>query len=145
MDILYSVALLDDSHLNDVTSGFTPLHIACKHNNFEAVKFLCQHPAINGLIENWCGQTALHIASRVPNFEMIKFLYNKFHYDLNISDLNCWTPLHYATKKGSYKIVNFLIENGADPSITTNDNNTNSWIIAIKRESPNITKLLSSY
>lgn len=55
MDILYSVALLDDSHLNDVTSGFTPLHIACKHNNFEAVKFLCQHPAINGLIENWCG------------------------------------------------------------------------------------------
>ena len=42
-------------------------------------------------------------------------------------------------------MVEYLLENGADPSLTTNDDETNAWIIGLKRESPKITKSLENH
>ncbi|XP_014241188.1 ankyrin repeat domain-containing protein 40-like [Cimex lectularius] len=52
--------------------------------------------------------------------------------------INGWTPLHWAAKRGRTEIVKLLLENGADPTITTEKGET----AAALATNPDIRQLL---
>lgn len=79
---------LDGTLINDDECGFTPLHIACKHQNLEIVKFIISCPIIDPLILNKYGQSPLHIAARSSNYELFLFILSGNYYDFTVSDAN---------------------------------------------------------
>jgi ankyrin repeat protein len=55
LPMIQAVLPFDNIHLNDRKCGYTPLHLACKHNSFEVVQFLCSIPDIDIQAENLYG------------------------------------------------------------------------------------------
>ena len=67
------------------------------------------------------GSTGAHQAAQFGDLDALKGQIDKDKNLVNKRDANGWTPLHEATRGGYLDVVKFLIENGADPNMTTGD------------------------
>ena len=95
----------------------TPLHIAIRSNNLDAVKQLLKHGArVN--YERCHEFNPLHFAVQKNNVPMVKELL-KHGANVNALDESGDTPLHFAimSKLVSVEVVTFLLQNGAKSDI----------------------------
>ena len=88
-------------------SGETALHIACKSNRPEIVKYLTEVRHADPSITNRNDELPLHVACEKQSLDMVK-LVSKV--DVNTKRKNGDTPLHIACKKRALRIVRYLIE-----------------------------------
>ena len=65
------------------------------------------------------GSTDAHKAAQEGDVDALKRHVGKDKKVVNKQDVNGWTPLHEATRGGHLEAIKYLIENGADPNITT--------------------------
>ncbi|KAH8276360.1 hypothetical protein KR026_004772 [Drosophila bipectinata] len=79
------------------------------------------------------GKTSLHIAAKLGNVEATQLIVESYRASKNITsflsfidaqDEGGWTAMVWAAELGHTDIVSFLINQGADPNICDNDNNT---------------------
>jgi ankyrin repeat protein len=85
-------------------------------------------------IRNKASQNALMIACANGAREVIEMLFAMSGtHDLEAVDAEGWTALHHASKQGSKEIIDILFEKGANPSATTNSNETGLHLAAQER------------
>ena len=99
-------------HMDDLKvvewDGNTPLHLACKHNCADIVKYLLATYRCDLNIKNRWGELPLHLAcSTSLELEIVK--------GVSKCDANCQTesgktPLHIACKAGALDIVKYLVQ-----------------------------------
>ncbi|XP_070132555.1 uncharacterized protein G9a [Drosophila bipectinata] len=79
------------------------------------------------------GKTSLHIAAKLGNVEATQLIVESYRASKNITsflsfidaqDEGGWTAMVWAAELGHTDIVSFLLNQGADPNICDNDNNT---------------------
>ena len=80
------IAQYDYSQVNNAKCGFSPLHIACKHNNFEILHFLLNLPNVDYLLCNTYKQNLLHIAARLSSDCILSFLLKSNAFDISLPD-----------------------------------------------------------
>lgn len=74
------------------------------------------------------GSTGAHLAAQAGDLKSLKKHVDSDKKIVNKQDINGWTPLHEATRGGHLDVVKYLIENGADPNVTTGaDGGTALW------------------
>ena len=128
-DIVKSRALLLAGAQIDVQDNYgnTPLHNASYHNAVVAVQLLLEHKEC-GLdlalrLRSHEGDSVLDYACSNGHFAIVK-LFVAAGADVNDCDERGWGCLHNACTKvhgKSVELVEFLVENNADPSLTTCD------------------------
>jgi len=123
----------DTSTLNTLdTSGFTPLHLACLHNNFDALEFLLRHRADVHRLDRQ-GETALHMAAYRGLTHFASALLDAGS-NINQRGKNGETPLHKACRSRSLKddsqIVEYLLGRGAEASAVNDYSDTALHILA---------------
>jgi ankyrin repeat protein len=76
-------------------------------------------------IRNKGSQNALMIACAHGSQQVVEMLFTiDGTHDLEAVDADGWTALHHASKQGSKEILDILCQKGANPSATTNNNET---------------------
>ena len=107
--------------------GDTPLILAIKTQNAEAVKFLLC-PTVNVNAENSRKKTALHYAVALNDKEIINKLLD---YNASVSqvDSDGYTPIHTACKYGREELLRCMFQNSPEEaqkilSLPTNDGKT---------------------
>ena len=119
---------LQAGHENDNLHGLPPYLL---DNTKEAEEYRQSHP--DGFqkpkrTEFTTGSSLAHQAAQDGDLEAIKEHVGNDKKIVNKQDANGWTPLHEATRGGHLDVVKFLIENGADPNMTTGRNGgTTLW------------------
>jgi ankyrin repeat protein len=95
------------------------------------------HKALNGNrplpldIRNKASQNALMIACAHGSQDVVEMLFTTAGtHDLEAVDAQGWTALHYASYNGHQEILHILCENRANPSATTNNNETGLHLAA---------------
>lgn len=104
-----------------IYKGRTLLHYAVLGNNTDIVLSLCK----NGVNVNLCDDTyntPLHFAIGLNSYHMVETLLQVEGIDLNALGEFDQTPLHRAVIMGNLKIIKLLIENGADPYMVDEKN-----------------------
>ena len=87
----------------------TALHIACKWNDLQIVKFLTSKPDCDREIEDKYGQKPLYIAcTQSNNIDLVKYLVDEAGCNINAKGLNGYTALHAACYCKNLNIVKFL-------------------------------------
>ena len=85
------------------------LHIACKKNQLEIVKFLTSKPECHHEAEEKYGDRPLHIACMFSgNVELVRYLVEEAGCDINAKESNDCTSLHIACETNQLEIVKFL-------------------------------------
>jgi ankyrin repeat protein len=85
-------------------------------------------------IRNKASQNALMIACAHRSQEVVEMLFMMDGtLDLDAVDADGWTALHHASKQGSEDMLNILCKKGANPSLTTNNNETGLHLAAQER------------
>lgn len=131
--------LIDNINVKNIGNGFTSLHFACFHSNFNIVKLLCQRSELDINLKNNSGKTALHLACRKNlNLNIVKYLISKGAY-VNTIDKDNQTPLSYACQFNAYLIISELISNP-----NTIIDKTNEHINIYMNPSSNLYVLLGS-
>ncbi|AAR83654.1 CNPV308 ankyrin repeat protein [Canarypox virus] len=120
-------------------NGETPLRLATKLRNTEAVKILMRHVCYP---ENQ--HLPLHCAVKKGDIKEVKNLLDKKEYINNVFYEGGYTPLNLAVALGSKQIVRLLLENGADPDICSTDLLT-PLHIAVRLNSKDIIDLLLTF
>jgi len=71
------------------------------------------------------GRTALHVAAAKGDVGIVLQLLMDEVSCIDINQLDCqgWTALHCACEAGHIEVCDLLLQNGADPSIPTNEGN----------------------
>jgi ankyrin repeat protein len=83
---------------------------------------------------NKASQNALMIACAYGSQEVVEMLFlMDGTLDLDAVDTDGWTALHHASKHGSNEILQILCQEGANPSATTNSNETGLHLAAQER------------
>jgi ankyrin repeat protein len=123
----------DTSTLNTLdTSGFTPLHLACLHNNYEALEFLLRYRADVHRLDRQ-GETALHMAAYRGLTHFASALLDAGS-NINQRGKNGETALHKACRSRSLKddgqIVEYLLGRGAEASAVNDYGDTVLHILA---------------
>ena len=72
----------------------TPLHVAVRAAQIEAVKVLLRDFAADVNAKNGDSQTPLFLAARMGNIELVRILAGDFNADANIATASGDTPLH---------------------------------------------------
>jgi ankyrin repeat protein len=108
--------------LNDeVSDGFTLLHIAAAFGQEELVAFLLDRGAlVNKNANNKAGETALHLAVLYRDEETAARVADRLianGAELNAPQKGGQTALHHAVARGAKSIVETLIQAGADPML----------------------------
>jgi ankyrin repeat protein len=86
--------------------------------------FICSRPLPLD-IRNKASQNALMIACANGSREVVEMLFTIGRTcDLEAVDDKGWTALHHASHQGSREILDILCQKGANPSATTNNNET---------------------
>jgi hypothetical protein len=100
---------------------------ALKKGDLKAVRELLENTP-NLLTEIFelprCRGTALHVAAYYNRPEIIDFLVNEKKMGISCSVSHGWLPLHHAAYGAALEASRKLIELGADPLITTEDNSS---------------------
>jgi len=97
--------------------GQMPQHIAAKHGNYEALKYLIdKENGTNLLAVDNDGNNLLHYASMSSNIETVRYLIENLRLInyINSQGGNHLTPLQIAAINGNVTIFFYLIEKGAD-------------------------------
>jgi ankyrin repeat protein len=116
LDLVKEMVIQDEHVRKCDKNGNTALHLACKHNLCDAVKYLISNFPCDLTIQNSKGELPLHLACNAKNLEMVKVLSNC---DVNHQTVDKDTPLHIACRVGALDIVKYLLnECGGDPSLT---------------------------
>ena len=113
--------------------------------NREAVRRQLEQDGIDVNAKNSEGYTALILASSNGHKEIVEMLLEKGA-DVNAKDSDGWTALMWASRNGHTETVTILLEEGAD--VNAKDNyflGSTALDIAIKKEHPEIVKLLKQY
>jgi ankyrin repeat protein len=84
--IVRDLVELDRQHLNSRSCGFTPLHLACKHDSLHIVEFLCSIPGVDLGVENKYHQNLIHVAARNGSTRLVAFLLEQDEFDLSLPD-----------------------------------------------------------
>jgi ankyrin repeat protein len=83
---------------------------------------------------NKASQNALMVACAHGSQEVVEMLFTvDGTLDLDAVDADGWTALHHASQQGSEEILNILCKKGANPSLTTNNNETGLHLAAQER------------
>ncbi|XP_046801895.1 histone-lysine N-methyltransferase EHMT2, partial [Lucilia cuprina] len=100
------------------------------------------------------GHTVLHIAARTGNLEILKLIVHSYKASkdvsqflsfINAQDDGGWTAMVWAAELGHTDIVSLLLQQGADPNICDNDNNTVlHWAALQNHDLDTITVLLKA-
>ncbi len=91
-----------------ISSGITPLHMACQYGNVEVVRELLSVPGIEVNKVNATGKTPLFIACQNGHVELTRLLLNDTRVVVNIPTTDGWTPLSVARKNRHVEIVSEL-------------------------------------
>jgi len=110
--------------------GETPLMLAAINNQIELAKLLIQREADI----NKPGWTPLHYAASRGHREMMRLLIENDAY-LDSESPNGTTPLMMAAFSNSPLAVKLLLEEGADPTLTNQDN-VSALDVAIQKDNP---------
>ena len=118
----FSDAAVED--INQVNEqGETPLHVAAKHQDIEAIKSLLNHSEINVNATDKEGSTPLHLLIKseatISLYKSLKNLLNHSKINLNATDKEGHTPLYYAITKNqndTIRDVTTLLAKDADIS-----------------------------
>ncbi len=95
-------------------------------------------------IRNKASQNALMIACAHGARDVVEMLFTMDGtHDLEAVDADGWTALHHASYQGFKEILNILCHNGADPSATTNSNQTGLHLAVQARKQDAVVELLS--
>ena len=123
---------------------YTALELASRNGHTEIVSMLLEKGAdVNAKTNE--GITALIRASEKGHTETVARLLEKGA-DVNAKDSDGWTALMWASRNGHTETVTILLEEGAD--VNAKDNyflGSTALDIAIKKEHPEIVKLLKQY
>lgn len=93
----------------------TPLHIACRHNQIEVVKYLLSKDA-NVEAKNKFNETPLLIATKNRNLAIVKLLVTAGA-NVNTKNKKKEHALHLATVKNDIKIMKILLDSLADENL----------------------------
>ncbi|XP_041435540.1 ankyrin-2 isoform X8 [Xenopus laevis] len=95
----------------DLSSGFTPLHIAAHYGNGNVATLLLNRgAAVDFTARN--GITPLHVSSKRGNTNMVKLLLDRGG-QIEAKTRDGLTPLHCAARSGHDQVVELLLEKGA--------------------------------
>ena len=110
----------------------TPLHVATRVGNIEAIKCLIEHGADVNTKGEWTGDTPLICAAQMGSKEIIQCL---IKHGADVMARNLWndTPLHRAAANRNKKVVRCLIKNGADVFAVGREKDSYPWMIACER------------
>lgn len=103
--------------------GKVPLYFAIVNQNLELVQMLVgagANPRIVDTSQN--GHNALTLTARDANLDIIKYLLPFF--DINAIAPNLLTPILSAVEAAPIETIRFLLEEGADPTVTTQSGDT---------------------
>ncbi|MCF6812115.1 ankyrin repeat domain-containing protein, partial [Thiotrichales bacterium 19S9-12] len=130
----------EERHLNAQNKDKeTPLHIAVRKNNQDAINLLLEKGA-NRDIADKNGNTALHLELQKenPNLDRIAALVSQNNIDIR----NKWleTPLHIAVRKNNQGAINRLLEKGANQDIADKNGNT-ALHLELQKENPNLDRI----
>ena len=121
------------------------LYIAADFGKLDDVKKFVEEGAdVNYVCEQQCaGWTPVMIAAANNHPEVVRYLISKGA-DVNIANRMGRTALHYSTNYEFIDIIKMLLEAGANPNATSQDNTTPNTPVkaAILRENTTILKLL---
>jgi ankyrin repeat protein len=101
-------------------NGDTPLHIAIKNNDLNAIMTLCIHNA-DGYISNKKGVNCIHYASSISSLAFFTLLFpfntDQQNHIIDLQDAHGRTPLMWAVKGNRKDNVEQLLQAGADATI----------------------------
>lgn len=133
----------DPNFHDSKTDGRTALHWAAQEGNVLVIELLCERGA-NPDAFDADGFTALHIAAGENNTEVLQTLISwKADLDLLCSGDGFSTALHIACAWQNEEAVALLLENGADPTIR-NDEDETALDIATNAENERLVALFTS-
>jgi ankyrin repeat protein len=87
-------------------SRFTPLFVACMHNDFEKCKFLIEHGADVNVVSHKQKRAAIHIASSLNNVKIFELLVANGA-NVLAEDKKGRTAFQIAKNQGFFQIANF--------------------------------------
>ena len=117
-ELLTSDAALAKAFSDD---GFTPLHLAVFFARTACVQALLEAGAdVNARSQNEMHVRPIHSAVTARSLPCVELLLLAGA-DPNVQQRGGYTPLHSATHNGAVEIEARLRENGADPTIASND------------------------
>lgn len=91
---------------------YNPIHIACKYNNYDVIKFLIDKN-VNINIPCSCLMFPIHLACEHQSYEIVKLLIDNRADITQINTIN-QTPLHIACKYNDFNTIKLLINNSAN-------------------------------
>lgn len=100
-------------------AGQTPLILACKHENKQAVNILIKNDEIEIDLQDNNGKTALMYATLFQNLDIIKTLLS-YNANINLPDKENDTPLMYAVMLKNLSIIELLLKEKANPNVKNN-------------------------
>ena len=139
---LMSANLINVNHLN--SRGDSMLHVACRHEQVDIVKFLVEDQYCSQMIQNHAGKLPIHIACESNSLDIVKLVSSNCK--INTKTAAGETPLHIACRHNHIVAIEHLmtgIQNTADPTIADDDGNL-PLHIACEGNSLALVKLVSN-
>ena len=128
-------------NINKKYNGLPPLFVAAANGDIKMVKILLQYnPSLDGLTN----EGVLSYVIKGKHDKVLKALLDYSKNTIKDEEIkNGKTPLILAAQKSSIEIVETLLDHGADPSKTDDNNNNIVHCAAQNKDSKIIAKLLS--
>ena len=105
------------------TYSYTPLSIACWTGNLDLVKLLVESGADINYDEN---SLYMFFPIQLANKDIAKYLLSKGA-DISATSVCGNSPIENAISSGDTELALFLLENGADPTVESNDGWYDGW------------------
>ncbi|MBL0319892.1 MAG: ankyrin repeat domain-containing protein [Alphaproteobacteria bacterium] len=121
--IQYSASKGENLDMTD-SDGRTLLHTAVICSKEHIAKYLIKKAKLDVNSKDNNNNTPLHYAVVYNNDYIMRNLMDHPQINLNVKDELGNTPLHIAVSYGNTELVTKLLEKGADPTLTNNDNKT---------------------
>ncbi|AMD18635.1 HBL267Wp [Eremothecium sinecaudum] len=103
---------------------FSPLNVACAHENFQAAKMILECGNIDlQNVQDCQGLCPLHVvAKNGGNENLIKLLITYGADPNGVDNFNKWTPIFHAIQEGHSDTVRLLLNHGANWDVVDEDN-----------------------